>query len=57
MPSTSYLSLRLSDVSEGYYSQLAEQYGTDVASEIINSSRSNLELNQMPQVVYGSGRR
>lgn len=37
-------------------SQLAEQYGTDVASEVMAQSRSNLQLDQIPQVGYGGGK-
>jgi hypothetical protein len=33
-------------------SQLAEQYGSDVASEVMARSRSNLQLDAMPQVGY-----
>lgn len=33
-------------------SQLAEQYGNDVASEVIARSRSNLQLDSMPNVPY-----
>ena len=35
-----------------YHSQLAEQYGNDVASEVIGRSRSNLQLDSMPTVPY-----
>lgn len=37
------------------YSQLAEQYGSDVASEVINRSRSNLQLDAMPTMPYSGG--
>jgi hypothetical protein len=33
-------------------SQLAEQCGSDVASEVMARSRSNLQLDAMPQVGY-----
>lgn len=33
-------------------SQLAEQYGNDVASEVIARSRSNLQLDTMPTMPY-----
>lgn len=36
-------------------SQLAEQYGNDVASEIMARSRSNLQLDAMPTMPYSSG--
>ena len=35
-------------------SQLAEQYGGDVASEILAHSRSNLHLDAMPTVPYST---
>lgn len=38
----------------GASSQLAEQYGNDVASEILARSRSNLQLDAMPTVPYSS---
>ena len=34
------------------YSQLAEQYGNDVASEVMARSRSNLQLDAMPTMPY-----
>lgn len=36
-------------------SQLAEQYGADVASEALARSRSNLNLTGLPSVPYSSG--
>ncbi|KAF7793577.1 hypothetical protein EIP86_004691 [Pleurotus ostreatoroseus] len=36
------------------YSQLAEQYGSDVASEVIARSRSNLQLDAMPTMPYST---
>lgn len=33
-------------------SQLAEQYGNDVASEVLGRSRSNLQLDAMPTMPY-----
>ena len=36
-------------------SQLAEQYGNDVASEVIARSRSNLQLDSMPTMPYSGG--
>ncbi|TFY73749.1 hypothetical protein EWM64_g10265 [Hericium alpestre] len=42
---------------DNYANQLPDQYGTDVASEAITRSRSNLGLNLdvMPSVPYSSG--
>jgi hypothetical protein len=37
------------------HSQLAEQYGADVASEVLARSRSNLHLDVFPPVPYASG--
>ncbi|KAF8985131.1 hypothetical protein BDQ17DRAFT_1377012 [Cyathus striatus] len=39
-------------IMDNYASQLAEQYGNDVASEVINRSRSNLNLNSMQSMPY-----
>ena len=36
------------------HSQLAEQYGADVASEVLARSRSNLHLDMFPSVPYAS---
>ena len=36
----------------GVCSQLAEQYGNDVASEVMARSRSNLQLDAMPTMPY-----
>lgn len=36
-------------------SQLAEQYGNDVASEVMARSRSNLQLDTMPTMPYTTG--
>ena len=36
-------------------SQLAEQYGNDVASEVMSRSRSNLQLDSMPTMPYSGG--
>lgn len=38
-----------------YHSQLAEQYGNDVASEVMARSRSNLQLDAMPTMPYTTG--
>ena len=34
---------------------MAEQYGNDVASEVMARSRSNLQLDAMPTMPYSSG--
>jgi hypothetical protein len=34
------------------FSQLAERYGTDVASDILTRSRSNIQLDAMPMMPY-----
>ena len=34
---------------------MAEQYGNDVASEVMARSRSNLQLDMMPTVPYSGG--
>ncbi|KAM5538363.1 hypothetical protein V8D89_007965 [Ganoderma adspersum] len=39
-------------IMDNYANQLAEQYGNDVASEVIARSRSNLQLDSMPNVPY-----
>ena len=36
-------------------SQLAEQYGADVASEVLARSRSNLQLDSLPTMPYTTG--
>ncbi|TCD63771.1 hypothetical protein EIP91_004954 [Steccherinum ochraceum] len=41
-------------IMDNYANQLAEQYGNDVASEVINRSRSNLQLDAMPTMPYNS---
>ncbi|TFK56319.1 tetraspanin Tsp2 family [Heliocybe sulcata] len=42
-------------IMDQYANQLAEQYGADVASDIISRSRSNLQLDTMPTITYSSG--
>ena len=37
-----------------FCSQLAEQYGNDVASEVMARSRSNLQLDAMPTMPYSN---
>jgi len=39
-------------IMDNYANQLAEQYGGDVASEVLASSRSNLQLDALPTVGY-----
>lgn len=47
MPKAYRLSMNsMAVIMDNYASQLAEQYGTDVASEIMSRSRSNLALNE-----------
>ncbi|KAF8069060.1 hypothetical protein FPV67DRAFT_1414877 [Lyophyllum atratum] len=53
MPKAYRLSLNsMAVIMDNYANQLAEQYGTDVASEIIARSRSNLHLDSMPTMPY-----
>ncbi|PCH34373.1 hypothetical protein WOLCODRAFT_113676 [Wolfiporia cocos MD-104 SS10] len=42
----------LAVIMDNYTNQLAEQYGPDVASEIVARSRSSLRLDSMPTVAY-----
>ncbi|KAI0779041.1 hypothetical protein BD413DRAFT_124799 [Trametes elegans] len=42
-------------IMDNYANQLAEQYGNDVASEVMARSRSNLQLDAMPTMPYASG--
>ncbi|KIP04332.1 hypothetical protein PHLGIDRAFT_76102 [Phlebiopsis gigantea 11061_1 CR5-6] len=39
-------------IMDNYANQLAEQYGNDVASEVLARSRSNLQLDAMPTMPY-----
>ncbi|KAJ3481786.1 hypothetical protein NLI96_g7427 [Meripilus lineatus] len=41
-------------IMDNYANQLAEQYGNDVASEILSRSRSNVNLDTMPSMPYTS---
>ncbi|KAI0640324.1 hypothetical protein C8Q77DRAFT_1044304 [Trametes polyzona] len=41
-------------IMDNYANQLAEQYGNDVASEVMARSRSNLQLDAMPTMPYSS---
>ncbi|EIW63764.1 uncharacterized protein TRAVEDRAFT_25217, partial [Trametes versicolor FP-101664 SS1] len=42
-------------IMDNYANQLAEQYGNDVASEVMARSRSNLQLDAMPTMPYTTG--
>ncbi|KDQ51182.1 hypothetical protein JAAARDRAFT_41450 [Jaapia argillacea MUCL 33604] len=42
-------------IMDQYASQLAEQYGSDVALDIMSRSRSNLQLDSVPSMSYTSG--
>ncbi|KAF9457504.1 tetraspanin Tsp2 [Collybia nuda] len=56
MPKAYRLSMNsMAVIMDNYANQLAEQYGSDVASEIIARSRSNLQLDTMPTMPYPSG--
>ncbi|KAG6826093.1 hypothetical protein H0H92_001152 [Tricholoma furcatifolium] len=55
MPKAYRLSLNsMAVIMDNYANQLAEQYGSDVATEIIARSRSNLQLDSMPTMPYSS---
>ncbi|KAF4618800.1 hypothetical protein D9613_009710 [Agrocybe pediades] len=41
-------------IMENYASQLAEQYGDEIATDVLTRSRSNLQLSAMPTVPYTS---
>ncbi|PSR84476.1 hypothetical protein EW026_g3039 [Hermanssonia centrifuga] len=41
-------------IMDNYANQLAEQYGNDVASEVMARSRSNLQLDAMPTMPYNN---
>jgi len=56
MPKAYRLSMNsMAVIMDSYASQLAEQYGADVASEVLARSRSNLHLDVFPPVPYASG--
>jgi hypothetical protein len=56
MPKAYRLSMNsMAVIMDNYANQLAEQYGSDVASEAIARSRSNLQLQAMPTMPYNSG--
>ncbi|CAL1693816.1 unnamed protein product [Somion occarium] len=53
MPKAYRLNLNsMAVIMDNYANQLAEQYGNDVASEVIARSRSNLQLDTMPTMPY-----
>lgn len=53
MPKAYRLSMNsMAVIMDNYASQLAEQYGNDVASEVLARSRSNLQLDALPTVGY-----
>jgi len=55
MPKAYRLSMNsMAVIMDNYANQLAEQYGSDVASDVIAKSRSQISLNAMPTVPYHS---
>ncbi|KAG6844084.1 hypothetical protein H0H87_009910 [Tephrocybe sp. NHM501043] len=53
MPKAYRLSLNsMAVIMDNYANQLAEQYGSEVASDIVARSRSNLQLDSMPTMPY-----
>ncbi|TFY63697.1 hypothetical protein EVJ58_g3101 [Rhodofomes roseus] len=46
----------LAMIMDNYASHLAEEYGTEVASDIVSKSRSSLRLDAMPTVPYSRSR-
>jgi hypothetical protein len=56
MPKAYRLSMNsMAVIMDNYASQLAEQYGADVASEVLARSRSNLQLDSLPTMPYTTG--
>jgi len=56
MPKAYRLSMNsMAVIMDNYASQLAEQYGADVATEALARSRSNLQLDSVPATPYTSG--
>ncbi|KAH9988189.1 hypothetical protein BJV77DRAFT_1070179 [Russula vinacea] len=56
MPKAYRLSMNsMAVIMDNYASQLAEQYGEDVASEVLARSRSNVHLDVIPARPYASG--
>jgi len=57
MPKAYRLSMNsMAVIMDNYANQVAEHYGSDLASEVINRSRSQVTLNSMPTPPYSSGR-
>ncbi|KAG6864938.1 hypothetical protein C0991_006209 [Blastosporella zonata] len=55
MPKAYRLSLNsMAVIMDNYANQLAEQYGTDVASDILARSRSNVQLDSMQKMPYNN---
>ncbi|KZP18575.1 hypothetical protein FIBSPDRAFT_920369 [Athelia psychrophila] len=56
MPKAYRLSMNsMAVIMDNYANQLAEQYGTDVASEVMARSRSQINLDAMPTMPYQTG--
>jgi len=56
MPKAYRLNMKsMAVIMDNYANQLAEQYGNDVASEVLARSRSNLQLDTMPTMPYQRG--
>ncbi|RDB30757.1 hypothetical protein Hypma_005719 [Hypsizygus marmoreus] len=56
MPKAYRLSLNsMAVIMDNYANQLAEQYGSEVASEILAKSRSNLHVDSMQSMPYNNG--
>ena len=54
MPKAYRLSMNsMAVIMDNYANQLAEQYGSDVAAQIMERSRSNLQLDTMQTMSYG----
>jgi len=55
MPKAYRLSMNsMAVIMDNYANQLAEQYGSDVASEILARSRSNLTVDKVPETPYAT---
>ncbi|KAF4580546.1 hypothetical protein EYR38_003145 [Pleurotus pulmonarius] len=55
MPKAYRLSMNsMAVIMDNYANQLAEQFGSDVASEVLARSRSNLKLDAMPTMGYST---
>ncbi|KAI0064053.1 hypothetical protein BV25DRAFT_1933706 [Artomyces pyxidatus] len=56
MPKAYRLSMNsMAVIMDNYANQLAEQYGADVATEVLARSRSNLQLDSLPSMPYSPG--